>query len=427
MFRESRRITAYQVLATYLRGGREFRSNDLARLDLSGADFCGTSPRGACLRECRRRPTRWWRAVRQIIGVLVVVLGGWCLMAFASLWFAASLLGTAIPSTYRVVVFLVVLGLLVVLTRRGFSVLAGAGAIAAAGPGPDAGASDVAVAIVGAFAGASAVAVAVTIAFAGAIGAPRGDFERVAEALHRKVWEQTQVEQSALVRLPEKLPQATLREGLSSLMGRRLERMELREAPPEPGPALLRWRWENPTEPGANRLLGPRPCRLFLLHAPDDHELAAELREHLQSLVRQQLVDHFSAEELLGGDDADELLSAHLESADAIVVLVSKSLLQEGPWYQQLTRAMARQHAKSARVIPVLVRPVACEGEAFARLHALPENAPPVVSWPDRDAAWACVVSGLRRVLLNQASGYALLAPARCPAAGHLVWLLLSR
>jgi uncharacterized protein YjbI with pentapeptide repeats len=235
--------------------------------------------------------------------------------------------------------------------------------------------------------------------------APRDDLERVAEALHLKVWEQTQLEQSALVRLPETLPHAALREGLSSLMGRRLERMELREAPPEPGPALLRWRWESPTEPGANRLLGPRPCRLFLLHAPDDHELAAELREHLQSLVRQQLVDHFSAEELLGGDDADVLLSAHLESADAIVVLVSKSLLQEGPWYQQLTRAMARHHAKSARVIPVLVRPVACEGEAFTRLQALPENAPPVVSWPDRDAAWACVVSGLRRALLNQAGG----------------------
>jgi uncharacterized protein YjbI with pentapeptide repeats len=234
--------------------------------------------------------------------------------------------------------------------------------------------------------------------------APREDLERVAEALHQRAWEQAQAEQKALVRMPEALPHAALREGLSDLMGRKLERIELREAPLTPGPAILRWRWENPGEPDANSLLGPRPCRLFLLYAPRDGELAAELVGHLTPLVGQKLIDPFDETRLLGGDVADELLAAHLESADAVVVLVSSALFQDGPWHDRLGRALVRQK-DGVRVIPVLARPVSWDGEELAQLQPLPEDRRPVMSWPDRDEAWVCVVSGLRRALLNQARG----------------------
>jgi uncharacterized protein YjbI with pentapeptide repeats len=234
--------------------------------------------------------------------------------------------------------------------------------------------------------------------------APREDLERVAEALHLKGWEQAQVEQKALGWMLGMLQPADLSEGLSDLMGRRLDRMELREAPPEAGPAVLHWCWENPTQPGANRLVGPRPCRLFLIHAPNDREFAAELVNHLRPLVRQKLIDPFDETRLLAGDVAHDVRSTHLENADAIVVLVSSALFQDGPWYEQLTRALARQK-DGARVIPVRVRALSWEGTELARLQPLPEEGPPVVGWPDRDQAWAYVVSGLTRALLNQARG----------------------
>jgi uncharacterized protein YjbI with pentapeptide repeats len=183
-----------------------------------------------------------------------------------------------------------------------------------------------------------------------------------------------------------------------------VERIELREAPSEAGPATLRWRSEAPTRHGADRLITPRPWRLFLIYAPRDRELAEELAAHLQPLVRQELVDPFNDARLLPGDDKDKVVSAHLESADAFVVLVSAALFQEGPWDEQLTRAMARQE-NGVRVIPVLARAVSWEGTELAQLGPLPEEGRPIVSWRDRDEAWACVVSGLRRVLLNQACG----------------------
>jgi hypothetical protein len=124
----------------------------------------------------------------------------------------------------------------------------------------------------------------------------------------------------------------------------------------------------------------------------------------LRPLVRQKLLDPFDETRLLAGDVADDVLSTHLESADAIVVLVSAALFEDGPWYEQLTRALARQK-DGARVIPVRVRAVSWEGTELARLQPLPEEGLPIMGWPDRDQAWECVVSGLRRALLNQARG----------------------
>jgi uncharacterized protein YjbI with pentapeptide repeats len=232
--------------------------------------------------------------------------------------------------------------------------------------------------------------------------APRADLERVAEALSLKVWEQAQIKQRALVRAPV-IQSDDLLKRLSDLVVRHLKRVELREAAPL-GTAVLRWRWDNPTQSSLNQLIGPRPCRLFLIHARPDRDLAAALVGHLQPLVLQKLVDSFDETSLQAGDDADELLFAHLDSADAILVLVSADLFQEGPWYNQLDRAMARQK-NGVPVIPVLVRPVSWKGTVLSDLKPLPEDGIPVTVWPNRDQAWFSVVEGLRRALLNQAQG----------------------
>lgn len=130
---------------------------------------------------------------------------------------------------------------------------------------------------------------------------------------------------------------------------------------------------DNPTKPGADRLLGPRPCRLFLLRAPGEGELTAELVGHLTPLVMQKLVDPSDETHPLGDDETDELLAAHLESAGAVVVPVSSALFQDGPWHGRLARALDRQNG-GVRVVPVLARPVWWEGTELARLQSLPED-----------------------------------------------------
>lgn len=174
----------------------------------------------------------------------------------------------------------------------------------------------------------------------------RSDLERVAEALHERVWEmQHQQQKTQLVRVQETIQSPVVREGLSNLMGRRLEKLEMRESqsPGQSGPTQLRWTWTSPAQSGADRLLGPRPRRVFLLHAPDDREPAKALLDHMQPLVKQGLLDAFDAARLLPGDCTDEMLAAHLDTAELVLVLASAALYKDGPWQGQVARALARQ------------------------------------------------------------------------------------
>ena len=63
-----------------------------------------------------------------------------------------------------------------------------------------------------------------------------------------------------------------------------------------------------------------------------------------------------------------------------------------------MQRALERHNAGEARVIPVILRPVAWHGAPFGHC-ALPANAKPITSWTNRDEAYANVAQGLRRLL----------------------------
>lgn len=62
-----------------------------------------------------------------------------------------------------------------------------------------------------------------------------------------------------------------------------------------------------------------------------------------------------------------------------------------------MERALLKHAAGTARVIPIMVRPVDFfEGVPFAKLQALPQAAKPITQWSNQDAAWADVARGIR-------------------------------
>jgi len=63
-------------------------------------------------------------------------------------------------------------------------------------------------------------------------------------------------------------------------------------------------------------------------------------------------------------------------------------------------RAMERNDAKEATVIPVLLRPTDDLEEApFGKLLSIPRNGKPVTKWSDRDEAFAEIAKEIRNVV----------------------------
>jgi tetratricopeptide (TPR) repeat protein len=94
------------------------------------------------------------------------------------------------------------------------------------------------------------------------------------------------------------------------------------------------------------------------------------------------------------------LFLSELETASVILLLVSADFFASDYCYGiEMQRALARQKAGEALVIPILVRPVNWKDAPFAHLQALPTDAKPLSTWKNRDTALASVAAGLRRVI----------------------------
>jgi hypothetical protein len=91
-----------------------------------------------------------------------------------------------------------------------------------------------------------------------------------------------------------------------------------------------------------------------------------------------------------------------------------------------MRRAMERHERGEARVIPVILRACDWKGAPFGKLQALPQNAKPVKSWPDRDEALHDVVRDVRRAVEELARARTLSQPARGSASDSASETLIS-
>ena len=80
--------------------------------------------------------------------------------------------------------------------------------------------------------------------------------------------------------------------------------------------------------------------------------------------------------------------------------MVSADFLASDYCYDiELKRALERQDAGEACVIPVILRACDWKGASFGKLQALPKDAKPVNSWSDRDEAFFDVARGIRKAV----------------------------
>lgn len=104
--------------------------------------------------------------------------------------------------------------------------------------------------------------------------------------------------------------------------------------------------------------------------------------------------------EIEPGSDWAHEIDLHLDTADIVLLFVSADFISSDYcWGVEMRRALERYQANEARVIPIIVRPVAWEETPIGELQALPTNGRPVTKWRSRDEAFLDVSKGIRRVV----------------------------
>ena len=139
---------------------------------------------------------------------------------------------------------------------------------------------------------------------------------------------------------------------------------------------------------------------IFFSYAHEDEKLRDELAKHLTLLARQKVIYSWYDREITAGDDWQQEIWQHLQTAKIILLLISADFLaSDFCWGVELEQAMVRHENEEALVIPVILREVDWQGAPFSKLQALPKNAQPVTNWANQDQAFADIARGIRKAV----------------------------
>ena len=144
------------------------------------------------------------------------------------------------------------------------------------------------------------------------------------------------------------------------------------------------------------------PINVFVSYSHKDETYREELDAHLSNLRRQGIIAEWHDRKISPGADWASEIDDNLNTAQIILLLVSSDFMNSDYCYGvEMKRALERNDAKEARVIPIILRPVDWENAPFARLQARPTYAKPVSKWNDHDDAYLDIVQGIR-IAINE-------------------------
>jgi hypothetical protein len=161
------------------------------------------------------------------------------------------------------------------------------------------------------------------------------------------------------------------------------------------------------------------PASLFYSYSHKDEALRKRLETHLSLLQDDGVISGWHDRKISAGTEWDGAINKKLEEAGVILLLVSADFLASRYCRDvEIKRAMERHEARTARVIPVILRSVDWHTAPFGKLQALPSDGKPVTSWKNRDEAFTDVVRGIREAVKDLNSSAQSSPPSAPPATG---------
>ncbi|MBF0130354.1 MAG: toll/interleukin-1 receptor domain-containing protein [Alphaproteobacteria bacterium] len=139
---------------------------------------------------------------------------------------------------------------------------------------------------------------------------------------------------------------------------------------------------------------------LFFSYSHKDEGLRNQLETHLAMLKRQGLIESWHDRRIDAGDKFGDRIAAELDAAGVILFLVSPDFLASDYCYDvEMSRALERDAAGEAWVIPVILRPCDWPSAPFGSLLALPKDGKPVTTWTNLDEAFLDIAQGIRKAM----------------------------
>jgi hypothetical protein len=144
-----------------------------------------------------------------------------------------------------------------------------------------------------------------------------------------------------------------------------------------------------------------KPLRLFYAYAHEDERLLGKLKTALALLRRQGLIQEWHDREIIASQEWQGEIDKHLEAADIILLLISPDFIASDYCFGiEMKRALTHHRGGTARVVPIIVRTVEdWQSTELGKLQALPKDGKAVDRWTRKDAAWADIGKGIRRMI----------------------------
>lgn len=140
-----------------------------------------------------------------------------------------------------------------------------------------------------------------------------------------------------------------------------------------------------------------KPLSVFISYSHRDEGMCEELINHLSSMRREGLINHWHDRKLLPGDDWEQNIDDNLVNAQVILLLVSSDFIASDYCFEvEMKTALEKHYKGEAVVIPIILRSCDWKKCLFGKIQGLPKDGKPVTTWGDRDLAYLNIVEGIR-------------------------------
>ena len=142
--------------------------------------------------------------------------------------------------------------------------------------------------------------------------------------------------------------------------------------------------------------------KIFYSYSRKDLDMRNTLEDHLSALREANKISTWHDLQLEAGTEWEPTILNKLNTADIILLLVSRNFIASKYCYgTELKRAIIRHNEGTARIIPIILRP--CDWNhpdvPFSKLNVLPTHAKAITSWTDAEEAFTIVAQQIRETV----------------------------
>src|SRR2546430_5206204 len=135
-----------------------------------------------------------------------------------------------------------------------------------------------------------------------------------------------------------------------------------------------------------------QPLNLYYCCAPEDKVQREELDKHFATLKRLGHINARHDDNISAGTERIPEIHSLLNTADIILLLISKNFLHNDHCYHLMQLASERHTAAGAYVFAILLQPAYWKDIIPNDIPKLPANHRPITRWPNRNQAYHDVV-----------------------------------